>query len=120
MLDSANVARFATVLGSDATCIGLLRSEFLYMNRANLPSEEEQYNILLQLAQRLDRRPLTIRTLDAGGDKMPTSLAFDNGPNRHSGCALFACRSVIRRFLRPNWQQFCALAPMVRCESCCR
>jgi phosphotransferase system enzyme I (PtsI) len=69
------------VLAAGAAGIGLLRSEFLYMNRVDLPSEDEQYNILLQLAQRLDGRPLTIRTLDAGGDKMPTSLAFDNGPN---------------------------------------
>ena len=70
-----------SVLAAGASGIGLLRSEFLYMNRLDLPSEDEQYNILLQLAQRLDGRPLTIRTLDAGGDKMPTSLGFCDGPN---------------------------------------
>ncbi len=69
------------VLAAGAAGIGLLRSEFLYMNRSDLPSEDEQYDIMLQMVQRLDGRPLTIRTLDAGGDKMPTSLGFGDGPN---------------------------------------
>ncbi|MDR3440379.1 phosphoenolpyruvate--protein phosphotransferase [Telmatospirillum sp.] len=69
------------VLAAGAAGVGLLRSEFLYMNRQDLPSEDEQYGELLKLVQRLDGRTLTIRTLDAGGDKMPQALGFGEGPN---------------------------------------
>lgn len=69
------------VLAVGAAGVGLLRSEFMFMNRKDLPSEDEQYAHLLQLVQRLDGRSLTIRTLDAGGDKMPRALGFAEGPN---------------------------------------
>lgn len=69
------------VLAAGAAGVGLLRSEFLFMNRCDLPSEDEQYEIMAQLVRRLEGRPLTIRTLDAGGDKMPASLGFGDGPN---------------------------------------
>ena len=80
----ANLELFAEidgVLAAGAAGVGLLRTEFLFMNRKDLPSEDEQYQQLLSLVQRLDGRPLTIRTLDAGGDKMPQALGFCEGPN---------------------------------------
>ena len=70
------------VLESGAGGIGLLRSEFLYMNRNDLPSEDEQTAIYSQLVSRLQGRVLTIRTLDAGGDKLAPLLAEGwIGPN---------------------------------------
>ncbi len=54
--------------------IGLLRTEFLYMNRDSLPSEEEQTGILTEIVRAMGGRPVTIRTLDVGGDKLAPSL----------------------------------------------
>lgn len=49
--------------------IGLYRTELLYMNRDDLPTEEEQYRTYLEVVQALDGAPLTIRTIDLGADK---------------------------------------------------
>ncbi len=49
--------------------VGLLRTEFLYLNRATAPTEEQQLEVYQAIAQILDHRPLIIRTLDVGGDK---------------------------------------------------
>ncbi len=49
--------------------VGLYRTEFLFMNRPDLPGEEEQYAAYRNVVQRLDGAPLTIRTLDLGADK---------------------------------------------------
>ncbi|MEM6675205.1 MAG: phosphoenolpyruvate--protein phosphotransferase [Planctomycetota bacterium] len=54
-----------------ATCdgAGLLRTEFLYMERSVFPSEEEQFRLYRRLVDAMPGRPVTIRTLDIGGDK---------------------------------------------------
>jgi len=66
-----------------AVGIGLLRSEFMFMNRTDLPEEDEQYEILREVVTGLGGRPATIRTLDIGGEK--TAMALDGlgtaGPN---------------------------------------
>jgi phosphocarrier protein FPr len=49
--------------------VGLLRSEFLYLDRAEAPSEDEQTEIYSEIARALKGQPLIIRTLDVGGDK---------------------------------------------------
>jgi phosphoenolpyruvate-protein phosphotransferase/dihydroxyacetone kinase phosphotransfer subunit len=49
--------------------VGLLRTEFLYLNRQTAPSEEEQLAVYRAIAQVMETRPLVIRTLDVGGDK---------------------------------------------------
>ena len=54
--------------------IGLYRTEFFYMNRVDLPSEEEQYAAYKHVAKALSPHPVTIRTLDLGGDKFISSL----------------------------------------------
>ena len=74
-------AEVGAVLECGAEGIGLLRSEFLYMNRDDLPSEEEQYQVLRGLIERLDGRMLTVRTFDAGGDKLAPALGLSIGPN---------------------------------------
>jgi len=78
-----------------AAGIGLLRTEFIFMNRANLPSEEEQTAILSELVTRLDGRPLTVRTLDAGADKNAPALGIFAGPNPALG--LRAIRLALKR-----------------------
>jgi multiphosphoryl transfer protein len=54
---------------SGADGIGLLRSEFLFMNRLEPPGEEEQFQIYQAAADVMQGRPVTVRTLDVGGDK---------------------------------------------------
>ncbi|OPJ57560.1 phosphoenolpyruvate-protein phosphotransferase [Clostridium oryzae] len=49
--------------------IGLFRTEFLYMDRGELPSEEEQYEAYKYVAEKMEGKPVVIRTLDIGGDK---------------------------------------------------
>lgn len=57
------------VLANGAEGIGLFRTEFLYMGRSALPSEEEQFQIYKHVLERMDNKPVVIRTLDIGGDK---------------------------------------------------
>ncbi len=59
---------------SGAAGIGLLRTEFLYMNRGDVPGEEEQYAALRDLVIAMDGRPTVVRTLDVGGDKLAFSV----------------------------------------------
>ena len=57
------------VTASGAHGIGLFRSEFLFLNRSDLPDEEEQYEAYRAVAEAMDGKPVTIRTLDLGADK---------------------------------------------------
>lgn len=57
------------VLANGAEGIGLFRTEFLYMGRSALPSEEEQFQIYKHVLERMNNKPVVIRTLDIGGDK---------------------------------------------------
>jgi len=58
-----------SVMAYGADGIGLFRTEFLYLNKKELPSEEELFEIFKKTAQTIAPRPVTIRTLDIGGDK---------------------------------------------------
>ena len=57
------------VRASGATGVGLFRSEFLFMNRRDLPDEDEQYESYREVIEGMKGRPVTIRTLDIGADK---------------------------------------------------
>jgi phosphotransferase system enzyme I (PtsI) len=56
-------------LQAGAEGVGLLRSEFLYLERDHLPDEEEQYHAYRPIVQEFGARPVILRTLDVGGDK---------------------------------------------------
>lgn len=61
--------------------VGLYRTEFLYMGRSDLPTEEEHYQDYRQILERLAPRPVTIRTFDLGGDKLPVGTrSHDDNP----------------------------------------
>lgn len=60
--------------------IGLMRTEYLFMGD-QVPDEETQYRAYRAAVEVMDGRPLTVRTLDAGGDKLPPALAVTQGPN---------------------------------------
>ena len=65
--------------------IGLYRTEFLYLGRRQPPSEEEQYNAYCSALQRMKGQPVTIRTLDIGGDKFVPGLNLDDEVNPAMG-----------------------------------
>ncbi len=61
-------------LENAAAGVGLYRTEYFYMNRVDLPSEEEQFEAYREVIEQMKPRPVTIRTLDLGGDKFVSSL----------------------------------------------
>ncbi len=73
----------AVELGAES--IGLFRTEFLYLERADLPSEEEQYQHAVAALKMLGGRVATFRTLDLGGDKLPASVRIPAGSNPAMG-----------------------------------
>jgi phosphoenolpyruvate-protein phosphotransferase (PTS system enzyme I) len=62
-------------LANGAMGLGLVRTEFLFLNRDDLPDEDEQYEFYAGLVRGMGGRQVTLRTLDAGGDKLPDALA---------------------------------------------
>ncbi|HYZ40539.1 MAG TPA: phosphoenolpyruvate--protein phosphotransferase [Stellaceae bacterium] len=100
-------------LENGAMGLGLVRSEFLYMNRDDLPSEEEQYAIYSALVRGMDGKPVTIRTFDLGGEKLARSLTGHGAEPANPALGLRAIRLSLqdRRLLEPQ------LAAMLRAAS---
>lgn len=71
----------AAALAAGAEGCGLLRTEFLFLDRPEAPSEEEQRAAYQAIADALGARPLTIRTLDIGGDKPVPYIRFPHEQN---------------------------------------
>lgn len=65
--------------------VGLYRTEFLYMDRDNLPSEDEQYEAYRAVLEKMGERPVVIRTLDIGGDKKLPYLQLPDEMNPFLG-----------------------------------
>jgi phosphotransferase system enzyme I (PtsI) len=61
-------------LAAGADGIGLLRTEFMFMNRPNMPTEDEQFATICDILRLMDGRPVTVRTLDVGGEKLASAL----------------------------------------------
>jgi phosphotransferase system enzyme I (PtsI) len=76
---AANVGEAASArdaMEHGAEGIGLLRTEFLYLEDTQPPSEEKQYRIYREIFEVMSGRPVIVRTLDIGGDKPPSYLPF--------------------------------------------
>ncbi|MCX8086862.1 MAG: phosphoenolpyruvate--protein phosphotransferase [Rhodocyclaceae bacterium] len=86
-------------VGADG--VGLFRTEFLFMNRDTLPSEDEQYEAYRQVARAMGGKPVTIRTLDIGADKTAGALgAYRQAPNPALGLrAIRYCLAEPQLFL---------------------
>jgi len=80
-----------------AQAVGLFRTEFLYLERTDLPSEEEQYGHAVAALKSAAGQTITFRTLDLGGDKMPASVRMPSGQNPSLGL-----RSIRFSFHRPD------------------
>ena len=81
-------------LRSGADGVGLYRTEFLYLNRRDLPSEEEHFQTYRRVAEKFARQPVTIRTIDLGGDKFASQLELAEEMNPAMG--LRAIRFCLR------------------------
>ena len=85
------------VLDAGAASIGLLRSEFMFMNRDDIPTAEEQYKILSDIVKAMDGRTVTIRTLDIGGEKLAQSMTQDFGDSAQSALGLRGIRLSLKK-----------------------
>lgn len=75
-----------TAVKYGAQGIGLYRTEFLFLNRKSLPTEEEQFRAYKHVAQIMSPNPVVIRTLDLGGDKFLSQLNVSSEINPSLGC----------------------------------
>ncbi|HET8727228.1 MAG TPA: phosphoenolpyruvate--protein phosphotransferase [Alphaproteobacteria bacterium] len=76
--------------------IGLLRTEFMFMNREDLPSEEEQYETLKEIVLGMDGRTVTIRTVDIGGEKLASALGGHLSESANPALGLRAIRLALK------------------------
>ncbi|HUH97703.1 MAG TPA: phosphoenolpyruvate--protein phosphotransferase [Anaerolineales bacterium] len=82
-IGDAASARDAVANGAEG--VGLLRTEFLYLDQVQPPSEENQLSIYGEIFKAMGPRPLIVRTLDIGGDKPPSYLPFPSEMNPFLG-----------------------------------
>lgn len=87
-------AEMAMTAGAEG--IGLLRTEFMFMNRDDIPGENEQYEALRQIVETMEGRPVTIRTLDIGGEKLAPSLRVHLGEAANPALGLRAIRLSLK------------------------
>jgi phosphotransferase system enzyme I (PtsI) len=84
----------AIAIRSGADGVGLYRTEFLFLNRKDLPGEEEHYETYRKVVEKFQRNPVTIRTFDLGGDKFASQLDLADEMNPAMG--LRAIRFCLR------------------------
>jgi phosphotransferase system enzyme I (PtsI) len=76
-----SVTGVSAAVAAGAESIGLFRTEFLYLERPDLPSEQEQYQDAVAAIRAAEGLLVTFRTLDLGGDKLPLAVKIPAGPN---------------------------------------
>jgi phosphotransferase system enzyme I (PtsI) len=112
------------LIDSGAEGIGLFRTEYLYMNREGLPTEQEQFDIFSMVVQRMKGKPVTIRTLDIGGDKLSGLLPTHKGSNPALGLRGIRCSLKYQDLLETQFAAILRVAnlgkikillPMVSC-----
>lgn len=81
-----NLEDLESALEENAEGIGLLRSEFIYLGRYDLPTEEEQFQIYKFIISKMDGKKVIIRTLDLGADKQSNCLPLEKEENPAMGC----------------------------------
>jgi phosphotransferase system enzyme I (PtsI) len=86
-----------SALAMGAEGIGLLRTEFMFMNRDSPPDEDEQYESLAALVAAMGGRQMTVRTLDVGGEKLAYSLGEHIGESVNPALGLRAIRLSLKQ-----------------------
>ncbi len=112
------------VLGNGGDGIGLFRTEFLYMDRDDMPSEDEQFNSYRIVLEKMNGLPVVIRTLDIGGDKKLNYLDLGHEMNPFLGYrAIRLCldrvdifKTQLRALLRASvYGNLKIMFPMISC-----
>lgn len=112
------------VIERDGEGVGLFRTEFLFMDRTSIPTEEEQFQAYKEVAEKLAGKPVIIRTLDVGGDKEIPYLNLPKEDNPFLGYrAIRVCldqpdmyRVQLRALLRASaYGDIRIMVPMVAC-----
>ena len=96
------------VKNSGAHGIGLLRSEFMFIGRKDIPGEEEQYKTLKSMIEAMNGLPVTIRTLDIGGEKSATAVLGELDDSAASALGMRGIRLSLTH-LSVLETQFCAI-----------
>jgi len=81
----AHIEEIDAALKNGAEGIGLFRTEFLFMDRSQPPSEDEQFEVYKSVLEKMEGKPVIIRTLDVGGDKNISYLNIDKEENPFLG-----------------------------------
>lgn len=81
-----NSKDLASVMQNDAAGIGLFRSEFLYLEKEDFPTEEEQFQVYRHVVETMAGKPVIIRTLDIGADKQCDYFQMEKEENPAMGC----------------------------------
>ncbi|MBD7985746.1 phosphoenolpyruvate--protein phosphotransferase [Sporosarcina sp. Sa2YVA2] len=111
-----------SILTNGGDGIGLFRTEFLYMDRDELPTEDEQYDVYKSVLTKLEGKPAVVRTLDIGGDKEVPYLSLPHESNPFLGYrAIRIClnqqaifRTQLRALLRAsNYGDLRIMFPMI-------
>ncbi|MDO4681390.1 MAG: phosphoenolpyruvate--protein phosphotransferase [Lautropia sp.] len=92
-VNRADQARLALEAGAEG--VGLMRTEFLFLERDHIPNEEEQYEVYRAMVNVLAGKPLIVRTLDIGGDKQVPHMALPHEENPFLGVR--GARLLLRR-----------------------
>ncbi len=102
---AANVGTFADIIDAQedgAEGIGLLRTEFLYMNRDELPSEEQQFLAYKKFVSAMNQQQVVVRTLDIGGDKQLGMVKLPHEDNPYLGFRAIRIGLARPEILRPQ------------------
>jgi phosphocarrier protein FPr/phosphocarrier protein len=113
-LSSAAGAAEAVKLGAEGC--GLLRTEFLFLNRATAPTEREQAEDYGKVARALGERPLVIRTLDAGGDKPVAYMPLPREENPLLGLRGLRSGLLFPQLLRAQLAAILRVTPSSQCR----
>jgi len=120
----AHVDETDVALKNGAEGVGLFRTEFLFMDRTEPPSEEEQFEAYKTVLEKMGERPVIIRTLDIGGDKSIPYLNIPKEENPFLGCrAIRLClaqqdlfKVQLRALLRASvYGNLKIMFPMISC-----
>lgn len=83
--NAGNMEDVSAAMENDAAGIGLLRSEFLYLGRSSMPSEEEQFAVYKEALMKANGKKVVVRTLDIGADKTPEYIKLEKEENPAMG-----------------------------------
>jgi len=109
-LEIPTEAEMAVRVGADG--VGLFRTEFMFMNRDTPPSEDEQFEMLSAVVKAMNGKPVTIRTMDVGGEKLSYALGSDgDGTLAASPNPALGLRAIRLSLKRPKLleAQICAI-----------